>query len=132
MYHAYRENYKYLHLFDARKIYESLNKFDERSNYVFTEYGNGNSSNVLNALDACYSSIENTCFFLKDYAHKFKQNGLKSKVFGTLRHLEVAMEHFDMEKKQLNHKFNYRKPNKPKVVYLKKNGCLIAIVSRSL
>ncbi len=117
VYSCYRSNYLYLPDMMASKILSSIQKFDNRIDYVFKQYSHGNGSFMFNAIEQMYISLETSISLLLEYAQKYKAFALKNEMTALINILDLLEKDYYSKRRDLE--LCYSPKRKMKVIKLK-------------
>ena len=119
LYTSYRSIYFNMDHRLNRKLKSSIHQFDDRIDFVFKNYQEGNSAFIFTEINNLFSTLEYTILLLKEYAREYKQFALKNLMYGLLKHLENVQDSFERDKNKIKIDFRVRNRKMKVVKHLK-------------
>jgi hypothetical protein len=116
IYNCYRENYLYFPSITGRKILNNIQAFDNKIDFVFKEYSQGNGGFVFHSLDHLFAFINNSIDLMTEYAQKYKSFALKNQMYALTNLVEMLEKDFHLKKLDLE--LCYAPKRKLKVIKL--------------
>lgn len=98
----FRQSYFQLGSAQVRKIYEHLNDYDDRFEYIFKSFSSGNKNAfVFSNINSCFDSLLQIVEELHVFAQRYKNFNITCQTTPLLKHLQYLQSSFNADKRCL-------------------------------